>query len=361
LTILEPYASLAYRTIKLALSARQSSFGARPVIASSDHLKLLDHQRRSRVEAAYVWAVMDGFFLATPTFEKYDSQGAFKAITHIFVVGDLDGLDRLRARLGRPLELLLDAAVCDPLVERLAHAGSWARLKFGLLPSSVYAINDRVKALRQGLIVHETVKPLGPLLFAGNDGIEPVRQMLATCLEQTLDTSEIEVINSAFAKVRMSGAQSSNSDSALACQICAAFDALSQFARSSIARSRNAHFPFDEHGISTIVYKALFRHAVLDRLRHLRLVETIYPPRNVSVYTRSRFNSRRMLDFGSTNGFEVLYPRTLDCRLYGKTIVSCNDACKSAFLNGRPDAQALEGMLTGVFAAAKAAVSPQPN
>jgi len=359
LTILESYASLAYRTIKLALIARESIFGARPVHASSDHLKLLEHQQRVRLkpDTTYVWAVLDGFFLATPTFEKYNSQGAFDSLTHIYVVGDLGGLDRLRTRVGRPLELLLDPAVCSPLLDRIASADRWTRLRFGLLPSAVYTVNDRLKSWRESRTCRDTVNEQGPLLFAGNDGVEPVRQMLATCLERPLDPAEAEVIDRAFSTVRMSSVHSAATASAIACHICAAFETLSHFVRSSIARSRNAGFSLYEPGIATILYKALFRHAVLDRLGSLRLVETIYPPRNVSVYTRSRFKSRVMLDFGSTNGFEALYPRSLDCRLYGKRAVSFNEASQRAFRNGRPDGKTLEQALNDIFAAAQTAGS----
>jgi hypothetical protein len=354
LTILEPYASLAYRTIKLGLTARQSAFHTRPVVASSSHLKLLEHQRGINVDNTYVWAVLDGFFLATPTFEKYHLQGAFESIGHIYAVGDLGGLDRLRARVGRPVELLLDAAICDALVDRLAVANPWRRLRFGLLPASAYTINDRLKSWRQSRTLRDTVSRRGGLLFAGNKGVGPVREMLSTCVERPLETNEIDAISAAFSTIHGCGSHSADAAAAeIAGQVCAAFDALKRSVELSIAHSRNAAFPFDDYGISMILYKALFRYAVLERLRWLQLVETIHPPHNVSVYTRPRFKLRRMLDFGGINGFEALYPRSLDCRLYGKRMMSFNATCQRAFLNGRPDERLLVRMLLEVFAVTK--------
>jgi hypothetical protein len=345
LKVLESYGSIAYRSIKVGLTARAQLFGDKPLIASSDHMKLLACRAANKgdTETEYVWAVMDGLFLATPTFVKYSSQGSFDAIKYLYVVGDLGGIDDLRNWVGRELGLLLDADTCAPMIRELKDSNPVTRLKFGILPSAVHTLKDQMKELRQlrrrPSVVERTA------LFAGNDGISPVLQMVATCVEEPLTDADVSSIKSSFAATAPEKAGGRNRTTALARRVSRAYETLQTFVRCRIERSRNREFRFYGPGISTILFKGVFRYACLQELKSLRLVETIHAPRNISVYNRAQFNDRLMLDFGGINGFEPLYPRSMECALYGKRRITVNEASRAAFDQGRVNVPVLEDVL----------------
>ena len=52
-----------------------------------------------------------------------------------------------------------------------------------------------------------------------------------------------------------------------------------------------------------------------------------------------------MLDFGGINGFEPLYPRSMDCAFYGKRRISVNEASSAALHQGQVNVPVLEEVL----------------
>ncbi len=332
LNILDRPFSLTTRALCLGLAGHLEGHSTNSrVIASHDPSRLAAfHSKNPHLHATYVWAVLDGFFMLSECYQREGFKKEYNFM-QVFLVGDCGSLEDLRVASGRKdAKLLLEGERLTRLIQKLRGADPLTRLRYHIPPSLFYECWDYIKDPR------DSFKRSGAkLFFAGNDGLRGIGAVFAA-LEAFDRLHESGLGPQVYAETVSEALARNMSLEQLA---VLSLDYYNRLCEEVAIRLRSELTNQDEVArihrnrcCKAILFKSLFRHFVLSWIisKDLAIVITS-PRRNKSFYAHRNLNHHLMLDFGGLNGFEEIYPRTLDCMLYGKGIVSLNEISKNMF------------------------------
>lgn len=316
------------------------------IVASFEHLKLIEyHRQHPKSKARLVWAILDGFYSLSDSFRSIIDLPELSIIDDILVVGDCGSINHLRLLTGRQdLRLLLGAKGASNLIKDLCSANPFVRLNHHIPPARCYEAWD---ALKDPGAKRPRAEGRDLLFFAGNDGLIGISNVFSAIGIQDLSNYSQNVNPVSFQEQLRSGLRANASLSELMEYGYKYFTDLAVFLDGILDKFNNNqssdYIITRKSCLEAILSKSVSRHAILSWIQHTGLGVVITNPRmNKNYYAYQHFTGFKMLDLGGLNGFEEIYPRRLDCMLYGKDVVSVNSNIKELYsCHSRRDPSAL--------------------
>lgn len=337
--ILEKPFSLSSRALMLGLRAHCTNPNfPQNIVASHNHLRLIEYYKKhSYTSAKFVWVILDGFYILSNSFTNVIESNCLHFVDHILVVGDCGDIRSLQQVAKFPnLNLLFDRDIILPLAKKLSSTNAFLRLQYHIPPSSFYQAWDYIKCFRDQ---PSAFKCDNKLFFAGNDGTIGIKNVF-TAINSAQGNYHIQRVDpKAYQREVQDMLQQGTPLTELMLYSLNYFASLKSIVSDSLLPNEILYFDdqskrFDAikrvHCLNTILFKSLFRITLLMWVAYRKLGIVITKPiKNRSYYAYSCLSSALMLDMGGLNGFEPIYPRSLDCMLYGKTILPINSTCKA--------------------------------
>lgn len=230
------------------------------------------------------------------------------------------------------------------LIKDLCSANPFVRLNHHIPPARCYEAWD---ALKDPGAKRPRAEGRDLLFFAGNDGLIGISNVFSAIGIQDLSNYSQNVNPVSFQEQLRSGLRANASLSELMEYGYKYFTDLAVFLDGILDKFNNNqssdYIITRKSCLEAILSKSVSRHAILSWIQHTGLGVVITNPRmNKNYYAYQHFTGFKMLDLGGLNGFEEIYPRRLDCMLYGKDVVSVNSNIKELYsCHSRRDPSAL--------------------